>query len=156
MGNRNLLVCCLLCLLLLVSCNYQNKSSMSSTIGDTIYVEKSDSMVYKLPEKTTNVIINMIIDKEVSHCNISKSVDNENEYNFSFSYVDKTFYTQRDTVLLSRTNTYLKLKDRYLPVITEFDDVFSNIPQESFPINDFNFCFVTVNSRGELIDSFAY
>ena len=113
-----------------------------------------DSIIYELPEKTTNTLLKMIADKKVSRCGLIHYEDN---FSFSFPYDDKTLYTKRDSLLFSTTHTFLKLRNRFVPVISEFDNIFSNISRTPpYAINDFNFCFVSVNARGEFIEGFAY
>jgi hypothetical protein len=150
MGNKYSIT--FFCVLLLISCNNKKNDSSVKT-PDTIYVSNRDSIIYELPEKASKSLMSKIEGKKVSHCGL---LNNEGKYIFSFPYDDKTYYTKRDTILLEKTNRYLKLGEKYYPIITEFDDIFSNIPREQGYINDFNFCFIAVNARGEVLDGFAY
>ena len=95
----------------------------------------------------------MITGKKISFCWVGYFEDN---CYFSFPYDDKTLYTKRDSLLLKKTNTYLKLKDKFLPVVSTFDECFSNIPRTQGYINDFNYCSVYVNRRGELLSHIEY
>jgi hypothetical protein len=122
-------------------------------------ISHCDTMVYTLPDKTTDVILEMIKDKRVSHCDLVLNYNDEGEarYSFSFPYDDKTLYTQRDTILLQKTNIFLNLKGKMFPVITTFDNLFADIPETTlYAINDFNFCFVEVDVMGNVVGGFAY
>jgi len=157
---RNILYCfCILCLI--IGCNTPKDKSRCNTvvnISDTIivkeYVFVKDSLIYELPEKTTNAILKMIANKKVSRCGLLRY--SFNEYSFSFDYDNITLFTKHDSLLFEKTSTYLKLKDKFLPVISEFDERFFNVIDSSYVINDFNYCYVRVDARGNLLSSFDY
>jgi hypothetical protein len=138
----------------MISCSHQ-KNDLSVKTADTVYVSKCDSIIYELPEKASKSLLSKIEGKKVSFCEVTGGGE-LNKYTFSFSYDDETLYSKRDTLLLQKTNVYLKPGDRYYPIVTDFDYTFSNIPRTDGFINDFNFCFITVNARGEVLDGFAY
>jgi hypothetical protein len=151
MESKYLITC--LCASLMMSCGHQ-KNDLSVKTTDTVYVSKCDLIIYELPEKASKSLLSKIEGKKVSFCNLSGNA--EDNYSFAFSYDDEALYSKRDTLLLQRTNVYLKLGDKYYPIVTDFDYTFSNIPRTDGFINDFNFCFITVNARGEVLDGFAY
>ena len=161
-NNKIKFTVCLVLISLFLCCCKNNavkdiKQNVVVNHCDTVFIHRCDTMVYKLSDKATNAILKMIKDKCVSHCGLVVNYDNdERVFSFSFSYDDITSYSKRDTILLQRTNIFLDLNGKKLPVITEFDDLFSDIPEQSYSINDFNFCFVDVNVRGDLLNSFAY
>lgn len=141
-------------MIFLISCN---KKSENTSNNEMIFSKSDvicDSIVYELPEKTTNTILNMLEDKVVSYCNVSTT---ENLlYTFSFPYDNKVVHTIRDSLLISKTKTFLKLRNKYYPVVSIYDYTFSNIPRSGGVINDFNYCFVTVNAQGIIENGFAY
>lgn len=138
----------LLGLIGLISCNIKNENL---DFQNNVFC---DSIIYELPEETTNSLLNMLDNKSVSYCNISST---ENFlYTFSFPYNDKIVHTKRDSLLIQKTNVFLKLKDNFYPVISIYDYTFSNIPRAGGVINDFNYCFIKVNSQGEIKEGFAY
>jgi hypothetical protein len=136
-------------IIILCNCNSTQKHN------NEIIINKCDSIIYELPEKASKSLLSKIKGKNVSFCGLIGNAD-DNRYTFSFSYNDKTLYSKRDTLLLQKTNVFLKLGDKYYPIVSDFDDIFSNIPRTEGTINDYNFCFITVNSRGEILEGFAY
>jgi len=153
--NRILTAIILVIAILSSSCKKEVKDKQNEeNIKDKNTIQ-CDSVIYELSEEATNSLLYKIKGKKVSFCNIVCN-KKDNEYSFSFSYDDKTFYTKRDTLLIQKTNIYLKLKEKYYPVITEFDNLFSNIPRDRYAINDFNFCFVVINAQGKVVGGFAY
>ena len=114
-----------------------------------------DSIIYELPEKTTNKIVELFGNNNIYFCYVGNDTA-ENQYYFNFPYIDNYCLTKRDTMLLRKTKTFLKLNNTYLPVIHSIDDIFFNVSRIGGCFNDFNSCYVSVNSRGEIIDSFAY
>ncbi len=125
---------------------------------DTVFICHIDTMVYKLSDKATDAILEVIKGKNISRCGLVVNYDDkEGEvYSFSFPYDDTRRYTKRDTLLLLRTNIFLDLRGKRLPVITTFDRLFSDIPELQLVTNGFNYCVVDVDSQGDLLDSFAW
>jgi hypothetical protein len=146
--NSKIIILLCFALAIMQSCCKNNKQAI-------IVNNYCDSIIYELPEETTKQISDFISDKQTFFCYII-SESAENQYHFNFPYIDKYCLSNRDSMLLSKTNIYLKIKDIYYPVIHDVDDMFSNIPRIGGCINDFNFCFVKVDARGNLISSFAY
>ena len=156
--NIKSILCCFCILCLIIGCNTPKDNNTIVNITDTIiikeYVFVKDSIIYELSKKATNEILEMIANKKVSRCGLIRN--GFDEYTFSFTYDNIYFYTNRDSLLLEKTNTYLKLKDKYLPVISEFDNLFFNYIASSSVINDFNYCYVRVDARGNLLGSFDW
>ncbi len=102
------------------------------------------------------MLLKMISDKKVSFCRLSADAL-EDSYSFGFPYDDKTLYSFQDTILLSKTNTYLKLDTFYFPLLRETDYIFIKKSKE-LPsiINDFNSCFITVDVKGNIKDGYAF
>lgn len=142
----------LLYILCLFSCN-SSKSDDSKAILD-LEKKKCDSIIYELPAETTKKALSIIGNKKVEYCNLVSNM-NENEYIFSFPYTNKYHFSKKDSILLDRTVTFLKLEKYYYPIITGADYIFSKIPNDE-NINDFNFCFITINAQGKVVNSFAY
>ena len=149
MENKTSLIIMLVCIFF--SCNMKKNNKVFNTT-----INNKDSIVYELPIQTTNKIVEMLANKKVSHCGLICNSDN-NKYTFSFPYDDKCYYSKRDTILLNKTNTFLKLNIRYIPIIHLTDILFSNISiNNNGSINDFNYCFVVVDAKGKMIESFEY
>lgn len=142
----------LFCILCLCSCDF-SKSNNSITTPN-FDSNKCDSIIYELPNETTNKILSIIGSKKVVYCNLVSNT-NDSEYIFSFPYTDKYHFSKKDSILIKKTITYLKLENNYYPIINYADYLFSNIQSEEY-INDFNFCFVTINAQGKVINGFAY
>ena len=98
--------------ILVSSCNRKVENSPNKEIELIINEYKCDSIIYELPEGTTKIILAMLENKIVSHCNISTTENDQ--YTFSFPYDDKTYYMERDSVLLHKTNTFLRLNNLIL------------------------------------------
>lgn len=155
MYKKNNIIISVLSVLFLCYC----QSKPVETNNQNNIISHCDTMIYKLPDKTTDIILEMIKEKCVKHCDLLVNYDDAGEviYSFSFPYDDKTLYSKRDTMLLQKTNIFLNLKGKMLPVITEFDNLFVEIPRTSpSAINDFNFCFVEVDVKGNVVGGFAY
>lgn len=117
-----------------------------------------DSIIYELPEATVDKVYQYFSDKldKVTFCSTGGNTV-ENEFGFSFPYDDEYHYTHRDSLLIIKTNRYLKLRDKYFPLINLTDILFANIPKDSiFYYNEFKSFFFTVNARGEFVNGFAY
>jgi hypothetical protein len=144
-----------------VSCNKECKKNVNNNVvqitkSDTVYT-KCDSIIYELPLKATQVLVKMLSNKKVSFCIISRDIIDYG-YTFSFSYDDKSLYNCGDSILLSKTNKFLKLGTLYYPVLTDIDYIFAQLPKDYAQgiINDFNYCFITVDTKGNIKEGFAY
>lgn len=141
-------------LVVLISCNKKNENILNNENQYSQNNMLCDSIIYELPEKTTNTLLIMLKDKNVSYCDISSAEDCF--FTFSFPYNDKTLLSERDSLLILKTNVFLKLKDQFYPVVSIYDYTFSNIPRVKNAINDFNYCFIKVDSQGIIKGGFAY
>ncbi len=164
MENRNniqYLVCSLGIIFLLSMCSRHKENRIqdhnSKVNIDTVYqyIYIKDSIIYELPDKTTELILKMIKGKNVKRCGLGSNSD-ESRFSFAFPYADKRLMSKRDSILLLKTNRYLKLKNIYLPIVTETDHIFSNIPRDAGIISDFNFCYVEVDAYGDVLNYFAF
>ncbi len=145
-----------LCLCGLMSCVKNETLIENSTKNVNVAISNCDSIIYKLPDKTTDLILKMIEGKKVSFCSLVCNFKG-NRYSFSFPYDDKYIYFKRDTILLNKTGTFLNLHGKYYPVIHATDDLFIDIPRDSlFAFNEFKSCIIAVNNCGEVVDGFAY
>lgn len=115
----------------------------------------NDSIIYKISIDAEIRLYNMIRNKKVFYCSLV-SHSNENKYIFSFSYANKTAYTAKDSILVSRSNKYIQLKDLFFPIVPYTDILFSDIEDKKIVINDFNYCFIEVDALGNYITGFAY
>ena len=149
-------------LCIVIGCNTpqdENNSNNTSNITDKSVSEfafTKDSIIYELPIETTIQIQRMIKNKNVSKCNLGCSYTPEG-FCFSFPYGNENYrLSKRDSILFQETKTYLKLDSVYLPIITEADRLFCNIPKKEYYLNEFNYCSVIVNARGEIFESIAF
>lgn len=132
-----------------------HKKITTKIINENNYIN-NDSIIYELPKKATEKILDCISDQEVSYCNLVCNTA-KNEYSFSFPYIDKIKIGRKDSILLEKSDTYLKLNNRIIPLIHYSDNLFSNIPRDSlFYFNEFKSCIITVSATGEFIDGIKY
>lgn len=143
--------------IIIISCN--NKQNTKEMNSDLIIVKEEqckDSIIYILPENTILSLEKMIKDKEIFFGSILENSD-DNKYSFSFPYIDKFKIDSRTEEILAKTNTYLKVRDLFIPLIRNTDILFAKTGNDSLRFtNDFNYLIITVNRDGALIDGFAY
>lgn len=109
-------------LFLLLSCNSNTVEKEEISTTTFIY----DSIIYELPTETADYMYDVISKKQITFCWLSSNVY-ENEYIFSFPYNDNFFFNKRDSLLFEKTNRFLKIKDKYFPIVTDADRSFSTI-----------------------------
>ena len=164
--NMKKVLCYLYILSTLVGCyTSQDKEKSNKTLVDTSIVNeeiektitKKDSIIYELPVETTRQIKKMIKNKNVSRCELIYEYEVDG-FVFTFPYGNKKErIMKRDSLLLQRTNTFLKIDSIYLPITTLADDFFCNLPRDcELYFNEFNHCSVVVNAQGNILESFSF
>lgn len=141
-----------LVVLILFSCKKTPLSLVrkDSTVVLTVKEDKylCDSIIYKLPIQSENVLYDMIKDKNVDFLGlVANSTDNE----FSFSFSNKQ-RTTTDSILLTKTNRYLRVKNQTYPLLDSSDDIFIDVPH-TYTLHS-KWCYITVNEKGEMTSGF--
>jgi len=117
-----------------------------------------DTILYILPAKLENFIGDSLInDKSVHYCEMVTNLSN-NVFTLSFPYGDyQSIKSEKIKILINKTNRYLKIQNKYLPVLFESDMLFSTIPKDKkYYISDFNFSYVTFNHQGDVLKSVKF
>lgn len=157
MKNRNILDIIILIFIISSCTQNKNEQNFDQTVSTQNKNEQKrcDSIIYELPKKTTEALFNLLKNKNVSRCGLLESEDKT--YIFSFEYDDKAYFTERDSLLFEKTNTFLKVIDKYYPIVSNFDYLFSDIPiKENVLCNGFSHCYIEVDNQGNLIKTFAF
>jgi hypothetical protein len=113
-----------------------------------------DSIVYVLNDHATTIITDSLIgNQSVCYCAVLSNVEN-NEYTFTFPYNKCTdVVSERQRFLLQKTNHFINLKGRILPVLFMEDELFANVPKDTIHyIRDYNFATIKVNAKSRVID----
>ncbi len=155
MGNKKIYLCLTFCLFGLMAC-VRKEAPTKEVSGDTyLSVYNCDSVIYKFPDETTVHLLKIINKKKVSHCILICS-DPKDEYSFFFPDDNKFVYCHQDSALFNKTRTFLNLHGKFYPIIHETDYFFGTPRDSLYTSNKFKSYWITVNSRGKIIDCSVY
>lgn len=136
------------------SCSSNNKRS----INDSIKINISDSIIYIVSQNTEKIIEDSILScKYVTYCYLLSDI-NDNTTSFTFPYIEQSeFKNKRLNLLITKSNRFLKIKNKFLPIIFPADIDFSSIPEDSIKfIDDSKFASVKIDYSGMIVDLMIY
>lgn len=114
-----------------------------------------DSIFYDLPSVTEASLKKRYLVKEILFCQLVSNVEN-NEYTFSFP--SKNYHlTKMEKKYILKSTYFLRIENERIPILFSTDYLFNNELSKSIKTtNDFNFSFIRVNAKGEIVDGFLY
>ena len=124
--------------------------------NDTVNIPKieivcSDSMIYTLPEYTTRYISSEIRRRnhQIDCCYFSRGLDFV--YTFVFPYSEMTIFSDKDSILITKTNKYLKIDGKFYNIVTDADNLFSDVGTKRFTPKDSTYFKVNMDGHGTVI-----